>query len=67
MKTASDVTDGVISWRRPTGCNFIGGVEVVEVLRETNEEVEYIVAPRHVANRGDTLNCKPSAPSLPRC
>ncbi|BEJ15127.1 hypothetical protein CspHIS471_0408940 [Cutaneotrichosporon sp. HIS471] len=47
-------TDGL--WRRPTGVDFVGGVEVVEVLQENKDGVEFIVAPRHVANRGDTLN-----------
>lgn len=44
------------SWRRPTGVNYVGGVEVVEVLKETAKGVEFIVAPKHIASRGDTLN-----------
>lgn len=51
------------SWRRPTGVSFVGGVEVVEVLRESKDGVEFIVAPRHVANRGDTLNSESIAVS----
>ena len=35
----------------------MGGVEVVEVIKATKEELEYIIAPKHVATRGDTLNC----------
>ena len=45
------------SWRRPQGVDFLGGVEVVEIIKATNDELEYIVAPKHVATRGDTLNC----------
>ncbi|GMK57125.1 hypothetical protein CspeluHIS016_0309650 [Cutaneotrichosporon spelunceum] len=47
-------TDGL--WRRPTGVDYVGGVEVVEVLQESKDGVEFIVAPKHVASRGDTLN-----------
>ncbi|KAK8853024.1 hypothetical protein IAR55_003725 [Kwoniella newhampshirensis] len=42
----------------PVGQTFLGGVEVVEVLKETDSELEVIVAPKHVASRGDTLNCE---------
>jgi hypothetical protein len=38
----------------------VGGVEVVEIIKATNDELEYIVAPKHVATRGDTLNCMSS-------
>ena len=31
---------------------------MVEVIKATNDELEYIVAPKHVATRGDTLNCE---------
>lgn len=48
-------TDGL--WRRPTGGRYLGGVEVVEVLVETDQELDYTVAPKHIAHRGDTLNC----------
>ncbi|KAL7424945.1 hypothetical protein Q5752_000632 [Cryptotrichosporon argae] len=47
-------TDGL--WRKPVGATFIGGVEVVEILEASKDALEYIVAPRHVASRGDTLN-----------
>jgi hypothetical protein len=51
-------------WRRPVGEDFLGGVEIVEIIKATDEELEYIVAPKHVATRGDTLNCMfPSSPS----
>ena len=43
-------------WKRPTGSEFNGGVEVVDVLIETKDELEFLVAPRHVATRGATLN-----------
>jgi len=45
-------------WRRPLGEVFNGAVEVVEVLSETVDELSVICAPRHVATRGDTLNCE---------
>ena len=48
-------TDGL--WRRPTGGRYLSGVEVVEVLTETDNELEYTVSPKHIAHRGDTLNC----------
>jgi len=35
----------------------LGGVEVVEIIKATNDELEYIVAPKHIYTRGDTLNC----------
>ncbi|TXT04232.1 hypothetical protein VHUM_04230 [Vanrija humicola] len=47
-------TDGL--WRRPTGVQFQGGVEVVEVLQHNGRGIEALVATRHVASRGDTLN-----------
>ena len=51
-------TDG--RWRRPVGETFLGAVEVVEVLQESKDGVKVICAPKHVATRGDTLNCKNS-------
>jgi hypothetical protein len=43
-------------WRRPVGEDFNGGVEVVEILEANDKELEFIVAPRHIGRRGDTLN-----------
>jgi hypothetical protein len=56
VRTSSSGAD--CRWRRPTGETFIGGVEVVELITKTNDELDFIVAPKHVASRGDTLNCK---------
>jgi hypothetical protein len=54
-------TDGL--WHRPYGHEFSGGVEVVDILNDgsTNGELDYLVATRHVAGRGDTLNGESSA------
>ena len=50
--------DQLSRWRHPVGQTMLPGVEVVEILKSTNDELEYIVAPRHVERRGDTLNCQ---------
>jgi hypothetical protein len=55
------VTHSYARWKRPIGSDFNGAVEVVEVLTETNDELEFIAAPKHIATRGDTLNCKSTA------
>lgn len=48
-------TDGL--WHRPQGHDFSGGVEVVDVLNDgKNGELDLLVATKHVASRGDTLN-----------
>lgn len=49
-------TDGL--WHRPHGHAFSGGIEVVDILNDgsKNGELDYLVATRHVAGRGDTLN-----------
>lgn len=48
-------TDGL--WHKPQGHDFRGGVEVVDVLNDgKNGELDYLVATKHVAGRGDTLN-----------
>ncbi|WRT64223.1 uncharacterized protein IL334_001152 [Kwoniella shivajii] len=43
-------------WNRPVGQTFLGGVEVIETLKETDKELEVLVSPKHIASRGDTLN-----------
>ncbi|KAJ9114971.1 hypothetical protein QFC24_007087 [Naganishia onofrii] len=47
-------------WHRPTGPEFSGGVEVIDVLNDgkNNGELDFLAATRHVAGRGDTLNGK---------
>ncbi|RSH95008.1 hypothetical protein EHS25_000093 [Saitozyma podzolica] len=47
-------TDGL--WHRPTGQVFAGSVEVADILRADNEGLEYLVAPKPINSRGDTLN-----------
>ena len=49
-------TDG--PWCKPAGQDFRGGVEVVDILNDgkKNGELEYLVATKHIASRGDTLN-----------
>ncbi|WWD19436.1 hypothetical protein CI109_103896 [Kwoniella shandongensis] len=49
-------------WQRPIGETFLGGVEVVEVLKETDTELEVIVAPKHVATRAALLTVNISSP-----
>lgn len=58
LESSMKFTDGL--WHRPYGHEFSGGVEVVDILNDgaKNGELEYLVATRHVAGRGDTLNGK---------
>ncbi|KAG9023526.1 hypothetical protein FRB95_012978 [Tulasnella sp. JGI-2019a] len=47
-------TDGL--WLKANGVAFSGGVEVVNAVLPKKDEVELMVATRHIATRGDTLN-----------
>lgn len=53
-------TDGL--WRKRQGFDFRGGVELAEVLKKNEDPskgevgVEYLVACRHVENRGQSMD-----------
>jgi hypothetical protein len=48
-------TDGL--WLKRAGVDFRGGVEVAEVLNKDEKTgIDYLVACRHIANRGDSMD-----------
>jgi hypothetical protein len=48
-------TDGL--WLKRAGVDFRGGVEVAEVLnKDEGTGIDYLVACRHIANRGDSMD-----------
>lgn len=47
-------TDGL--WIKRQGVDFRGGVEVAEILQKDDAGVDFLVACRHVANKGDSMD-----------
>jgi hypothetical protein len=48
-------TDGL--WLKRAGVDFRGGVEVAEILNKDEKTgIDYLVACRHIANRGDSMD-----------
>jgi hypothetical protein len=47
-------SDGL--WLKRTGVNFRGGVEVAEILEQSDNGIELLVACRHVENRGQSMD-----------
>jgi len=48
-------TDGL--WLKRSGVDFRAGVEVAEVLNKDEKDgIDFLVACRHIANRGDSMD-----------